>query len=435
VKERVQTGSDQGARPLSPDRHQEFIELCARATAADLTAVERSRLNDHLLHCEACREIARQYELVIAETLPSLAADAFTQRDEGELSPSWSIERAERDLMRSLDEIPAARASRSIHAPASSLRQRVWPFAIAAMILVALALASYQFGLHRGETSDVEAGASLAPKIESKGSLVSSEILPARPAAPAPVNNPEIEKLRERERASVENAAALKQKQDLLEGEVASQAQDLSQSQQERADLSRQLAQSQADLQDLKEKLALRADQKSGDPAALQALSTRADNLEKALEGKDKAIAEQQELLQHDRDIRDLIGARDLYIAEIYDVAKTGDTQKPFGRVFYTKDKSLVFYGYDLDQQRGVQTASVFQAWGRRGSDQRQDVSLGMLYQDGANNKRWVLKSNDATTLARIDAVFVTVEPKGGSTKPTGKPLLFTYLRLNPNHP
>ena len=58
-----------------------------------------------------------------------------------------------------------------------------------------------------------------------------------------------------------------------------------------------------------------------------------------------------------------------------------------------------------------------------------------MLYQDDANNKRWVLKSNDATTLAQLDAVFVTVEPKGGSPKPTGKPLLFTYLRLNPNHP
>jgi len=420
---------------LSPDPHQEFIELCARATAGDLTAVERSRLNDHLFHCEPCREIAREYELVIAETLPSLAADAFAQRDEEDLSPSWSIERAEQDLMRSLDEIPAPRFSPSIHALASSRPQGVWPFAFAAVILIVLGLASYELGLHRGKRPDVYAGASVAPKIESKGSLVSSEIPPARPAVPAPVDNPRIEELREQERASVENAAALKQRQDLLESELASQAEDLSQSQQERADLSRQLAQSQADSQDLKEKLALRADQKSGDSAALQALSARADNLEKALEGKDKAIAEQQDLLQHDRDIRDLIGARDLYIAEIYDVAKTGDTQKPFGRVFYTKDKSLVFYGYDLDQQRGVKTASVFQAWGRQGSDQRQDVSLGMLYQDDGNNKRWVLKSNDATTLARIDAVFVTVEPKGGSTKPTGKPLLFTYLRINPNHP
>jgi len=203
----------------------------------------------------------------------------------------------------------------------------------------------------------------------------------------------------------------------------------------DRADLNRRLTEAQADSKGLQERLKQTADQKSMDSAESLSLTTRINDLNTALQKKDEEIAEERELLQHDRDIRDLMGARDLYIAEIYDIAKTGDTQKPFGRVFYTKDQSLVFYGYDLDQQQGIKNASVFQAWGRRGSDQRRDVSLGMLYQDDANNKRWVLKSNDATTLAQLDAVFVTVEPKGGSPKPTGKPLLFTYLRLNPNHP
>ena len=44
----------------------------------------------------------------------------------------------------------------------------------------------------------------------------------------------------------------------------------------------------------------------------------------------------QDELLSHDRDIRELMGARDLYIAEVYDIAGSGATQKPYGRVFYT---------------------------------------------------------------------------------------------------
>jgi hypothetical protein len=29
----------------------------------------------------------------------------------------------------------------------------------------------------------------------------------------------------------------------------------------------------------------------------------------------------------------------------------------------------------------------------------------------------------------------VTVEPNGGSPHPSGKQLLFAYLRINPNHP
>ena len=60
---------------------------------------------------------------------------------------------------------------------------------------------------------------------------------------------------------------------------------------------------------------------------------------------------------------------------------------------------------------------------------------MGLLYRDDSNQKRWVLKFNDVKTISQLAAVFVTVEPDGGSKKPSGKPLLFTYLRLNPNHP
>jgi hypothetical protein len=62
------------------------------------------------------------------------------------------------------------------------------------------------------------------------------------------------------------------------------------------------------------------------------------------------------------------MGARDLYIAEVHDVSRTG-TDKTYGRVFYAKGKSLIFYVYDLDAQPGLRNAGSFQAWGRRGPD------------------------------------------------------------------
>jgi hypothetical protein len=49
--------------------------------------------------------------------------------------------------------------------------------------------------------------------------------------------------------------------------------------------------------------------------------------------------------------------------------------------------------------------------------------------------KRWVLKSNDSRTISQIDAVFVAVEPEGGSAKPSGKSLLFTNLPFDPDRP
>jgi hypothetical protein len=164
-------------------------------------------------------------------------------------------------------------------------------------------------------------------------------------------------------------------------------------------------------------------------------LETAVADLSRSLEERERLTAEQRDLLAKDRDIRELIGARDLYITEIYDVARNGDTRKAAGRVFYTKGKSLIFYAYDLNESPGLKNASTFEAWGQRGSDWHQASKLGLFYEDNSSKKRWVVKSNDRKALDQIDAVFITVEPDGGSERPTGKPLLFAYLKVAPNHP
>ncbi len=51
---------------------------------------------------------------------------------------------------------------------------------------------------------------------------------------------------------------------------------------------------------------------------------------EQAIDQKQVEVAKQQELLDHDRDIRELMGARDLYIVEVHDVAGTGKTDKTY---------------------------------------------------------------------------------------------------------
>ncbi len=156
---------------------------------------------------------------------------------------------------------------------------------------------------------------------------------------------------------------------------------------------------------------------------------------EATLEEQQRLIAKQRQFLDSDRDIRDLMGARDLYIAEVYDVGTNGKTKKPYGRVFYTKGKSLIFYGYNLDQESGLKNASTFQAWGLHGPDRKNALNLGVMYVDNSTNKRWVLRFDDPSALAQINAVFVTVEPSGGSRVPQGKQVLFAYLNEEPNHP
>ena len=191
----------------------------------------------------------------------------------------------------------------------------------------------------------------------------------------------------------------------------------------------------QLSAQQLQKKLDAIAEQSSQDARRAATLDAKVNELTGLLHQRDATVDQQQELLADDRDIRELMGARDLYVAEVYDVARTGVTQKPYGRVFYTKGKSLIFYAYDLDQQPDLKIASTFQVWGRRGPDREKSFPLGIFYEDNAAKKRWVLKLDDPRLLAQIDAVFVTVEPNGGSRKPSGKPLLFAYLGVDPNHP
>jgi hypothetical protein len=204
---------------------------------------------------------------------------------------------------------------------------------------------------------------------------------------------------------------------------------------QHRTEVTQKLEAAQASSQALQQKLDSMEAQSVQDSARAKTLDAKVSELTRLLREREVALNEKDELLAHDRDIRELMGARDLYIAEVHDVARDGKTQIPYGRVFYTKGKSLIFYAYDLDRQAELKRASSFQAWGRRGPDRQQAINLGVFYEDSAGKKRWILKCDNPKTLEQIDAVFVTVEPNGGSHKPTGKSLLFASLKIEPNHP
>ncbi len=419
---------------VPPDPHQEFRELCALSTTGELTAAEWNRLKEHLEHCATCRAARREYEHVIATAIPSLADEDATDGAEDTFSNHWSIEQAEAQLMESLREEPS-RPSLQVSRPSKSLWHYARRYAVAASLLMACGFAGYLIGIRQEHRTIPATVSSSAPVKAVPPQLPQPGVQADAPNARVVKEDPRISELREQLQQAQSELAGVKSSQAELQGELAAQSAALDHSVQDRADLEKRLADVQSNAQSQQARLNLVGYTTSQDAAQVATLRSQVGELSAALDEKNKEIGREQELLQHDRDIRNLISARNLYIAEIYDIAKTGDTQKTFGRIFYTKGKSLVFYGYDLDQQHGVKQTSTFQAWGRQGADQKHAVSLGLLYQDDSAQKRWVLKNNDAKAIASIDAVFVTVEPQGGSSKPTGKPLLFTYLRLDPNHP
>jgi hypothetical protein len=122
-------------------------------------------------------------------------------------------------------------------------------------------------------------------------------------------------------------------------------------------------------------------------------------------------------------------------MVDVQDVGSPGKMRPIPGRIFYTQGKKLVFYAYDL-QNRGNVNRVDFQVWGKKDGRSQAPRSLGILYVDDSTQNRWVLKFEDPDVLAQIDQVFVTVEPRGGSQRPTGKQLLSAaFLNDEPNHP
>jgi hypothetical protein len=409
---------------VNPQWHDEFVALCALFPSGELTDEEWALLQVHLAYCDSCRRIFDQFQQTTSDAIPVIAAAAAQELSAREKEPSFSLSRAEERLMRRLDQAPAAQTSNR-----AKNRWKASTTALAACIAFVTGITGLYLYHTKARPSPVTiANANVeAPQITVPVPSVSDELRSKLDEAEQ--KNAELQRqidTKEDRYRQVNLTATSAEEQ--LEAEKAESKKIT----EERDALTLQLAAARIEAQSLRDRSATMNIADSQQTAHTAALEAKLRDVSATLEEKDKMLALDKELLAHDRDIRDLIGARDLYIADIFDVAKDGKTNKPFGRVFYTKDKSLVFYGYDLDKQAGLKQAVAFQAWG--GSDDKPDVSLGLFYQDDTH-KRWVLRFNDTKTLAHLNKVFVTAEPQGGSTKPTGKPLLLAYLQIQPNHP
>jgi len=430
--------------------HEEFLELCAVSTSGDLTEEEQKKLQTHLAGCAECRQALSEFEAAVDVGVPLLSSKLSAVPSEESVIPQSELagsvlsnvaakgaEQAEAGVSTGCEKRGFAFAQRNGHRRTQLNWNHIWlPFAACVLLTIALGIYSYRMGRSRNSevvrvisnSSDTRAGA-LEQQISDAGH--ERETLKAQIGERDRV----IANLKRRVDEESSSLSEMKAAQANLEQSLQNDEAEKQRVAVERASFAQKFDAAQATVQKMQADLDTARQQRSEAQGRDASLQAQIGDLSVQLRKREQTIDEQDELLSHDRDIRDLMGARDLYIAEVYDVARDGATQKPYGRVFYTKGKSLIFYAYDLNQEAQVRNVSTFQAWGRRGPDKEQTLNLGIFYEDNAAKKRWVLKFDDPKALEQIDAVFVTVEPNGGSHLPSGKPLLFAYLKVDPNHP
>ena len=413
--------------------HERFKELSALAHAGALNSAELADLRSHLQFCGYCREVNEQYRLLAQVGIPELAAFHSDVRVE----KAWNTNAARRKLLARIREEEGAPQKNWFPFSLPELGNRYTALVGAAVVMcfALLVAGAYHVGTRMPSSTSLKVVSAnrtqqlTAEKKSLEDRLQAEAQQIVRLEEENSRNEQESTRLKSALRTMTErvnNTAAAKSRTDQLMYELSEQ----------RDALNAQLRELEQANQNIRAELAsLRADR---DKAMLRSVSleSKIDELTATTRDQERKIRNNEQYLASDRDIRELMGARHLYIADVYDVDSRSRTRKSFGRVFYTQGKSLIFYAFDLDP--GVKNVNAFQVWGRKEMPQGaqgRPKSLGILYLDSESNRRWVMRFDDAKQLEEIDAVFVTVEPHGGSPKPTSKPFLYALLRKEVNHP
>src|ERR1700675_3614980 len=323
---------DEQARPGS--QHEEFVELCALATSGSLNEAERKKLRQHLGACSECREAAKEFGAVVDELIPELTPQL---NGDTALDPSFSQEKAEASFQKRL---AAEKEREQIGVEAGSLaaplvthrtsfrrhfeRYEIWlPLLASAVLCVTLGILGYRTGRNHGiewarleQRSKPVAEAVLTPPQPDPG--LQDAQLAARDTALAILRREVIQKCSE-----LEKLRALASSQQLA---LRTLSDDKNGVTEQRDRLLQQVSADEESLRATEARLKNLERERSEYVMRTASLETAVADLSRSLEERERLTTEQKDLLAKDRDIRELIGARDLYITEIYDVARNGDT-------------------------------------------------------------------------------------------------------------
>jgi hypothetical protein len=416
--------------------HEHFRELCALAAIGQLTSDEDREVTQHLFECESCRTASLEYAHVVQHQLPK--GDPIRWRMKGLLpntAPDFEVR--ERFLARALTEgvefspeVIRSSSGAPIKVPDSRGPWRnAWAAAAVAAIAI-LGVGFYRVGAHRGSAQETlktqEALAaenrSLAQQldgIQKRADSLSAELKEAQASG---INDADS-----LERITAELAQERAQSESLSAQLQVSEA--------KRAELSKAGQQKDALISDLNGNGDKLAREDADNLSARVVLESQVRDLNQRIEQQASSFEQERELMMASKDVRQLMGARNLHILDVHDTDGEGRSSKAFGRVFYAEGQSLIFYAFDLPSGKLVPAKYSFEAWGEKESVSHSVRNLGTFVVDDHEQRRWVLKVTEPKLLKGIDSVFVTAESLTDAPEPRGKKLLYAYIVGQPNHP
>ena len=421
-----------------------YEELGALAAIGELSASEFDELQRHLAECAECRRVCSDFRRI---SLQDLGVLAVQKGIEPESTESGRPVDEQALFARLLERMPRERAIGSDPNPSRpgvvgrfGLRSRLlravnWTRrpALSYAALALVLCATVGVGAYRLK------GVQLSPTLTELRSQITDwrnrteTSIAEKTSAAEQLRESEMERgaLRQSLREAQAKYVELQARQKALESEMAAVR---AESDQKGRDLA-------AERIVAEEKNKQTADLQMRIQNAVQRTEEQrrlAENLRKKLEWAEQTVKIEAPAAPEgfsDVEAKNLFGARDLHIVDVYDVDSNGTTKRTYGRVYYAEKKLLIFYAFDLQDKGRNRAPAGFQAWGYRQPNENKPENLGMFSIDDASMNRWVLEFNNPRVLEHIDAVFVTLESPNGSPSPRGRRLLYANLAAPPNHP
>lgn len=401
--------------------HSHFEELAALEASGFLSSDEQIELRNHVGDCADCLEAQEEFRL-IRFGLPLTIGPVRQFIDKGRVRPdsgmrSRFLQRARLEGIVFSPEIEGPTRDRA--------RRSVFFVAFAAALATIILMSVFYRTYSRSASLESMQAQQQIDQLKRENSTLTANL--SRSSESLAANQREIQNLHTQLGNLATTAETLRHNSEQARGEAERSSSANTQLLGESRNNEKLLA-------DAKDEAARANQLRNNDIASLVEQQSRITELSDKLRVASATLDLERQLTAAGKDVRELMAARQLHVIDVRDTDPNGNPGKAFGRVILTEGKSLTFYAFDLNENKGGDAKRSFQVWARADAGTNSAHSLGFLHVDAKAQGRWVLKVDDPELVKKLDSVYVTSEPANGSKQASGQKMLYAYLG-NANHP